>query len=151
MRNIIITFFMAIFCLGISSCSNEVGIPDPGPKGNPEKEIAGTYVGKWTKTLDNVSTEAPGSITFTPGERAYVTDVKVDCPDMDLNFNGLANIVNNSEGYIYYNQEAKQNGFGVTYTGRVIRGQATIKFIMNVKEGRKQYLYTFEFLGEKIN
>ncbi len=149
MKNIIIAFFFAVLSLGIASCSNEVGIADPGPKGNPEKEIAGTYVGKWTKTLDDVSTEASGSITFAAGESAYVTEVKVDCPDMDLNFSGLANIVNNSEGYIYYNQEAKQNGFGVAYTGRVIRGQATIKFIMNVKEGRKQYLYTFEFLGDK--
>lgn len=149
MKNIIKTLILFLVCAGISSCDNSVGYPDPGPAGNPEKDIEGVYTGTWTRTLDGNSVEGQGSITFTPGENAYTTNVAVSCPEFGIELNGVANVVNYSEGYKFYNQDAKGNGFGVVFDGRVVNGIAYIKFTITQKEGRKQYLYNYNFSGGK--
>lgn len=150
MKNIIRTLFLFLVCAGFASCDNSVGIPDRGPQGNPEKEIAGTYTGTWTRTLSGQteSTTSTGTITFSPTDKSYVTNVAVSCPDLNINMNAVANVVNYSEGFMYYNRENK-NGFGVAFDGRVIEGNASIKFTLSVKEGRKQYLYNYTFNGGK--
>lgn len=149
MKNIIKTIFMAVVCLvAASACSDEVGIPDAGPVGNPEKEIAGTYTGVWSKTLDDNTQNASGSITFSAGDSNYKANISVSCPDFNIDLSGVCNVVNNSEGYVFYNQEAKNNGFGTAYTGRVVNGKASIKFTLTVKDGRKQNNYVFEFATE---
>lgn len=150
MKNIIKTLLLFLVCVGFASCSNEVGVPDPGPQGNPEKEIAGSYTGSFSKILNGEASgsEGEGTITFTPSDSPYVTTVNVSCPDLNLDMTSTANVVNYSEGYLYYNREPK-NGFGVVFDGRVIDKKATIKFTLTIKEGRKQYLYNYTFSGDK--
>ncbi len=150
MKNIIKTLFLFLICAGISSCHEEVGYIDPGPQGNPEKAVAGTYSGTWTETLQSTGEvkTASGTLTLTPGDRAYVTDVKVNCADLNIDMQSAANIVNYSEGYTYYNQDAK-NGFGVAFEGRVKGNEATIKYTKSVKVGLKQSIYVYTFTGNK--
>lgn len=151
MNNIVKIFFLLLACVGLASCEDSVGYPDPGPQGNPEKEIAGTYTGTWTRVTQSTQEEitGEGSITFSPSENAFVTDVKVDCPDLDIDMQSLANVVNYSNGYKYYNQEAK-NGFGVTFEGNVDKnGVASIKYTKSIKVGLKQTIYIFTFTGSK--
>lgn len=149
MKNILKTIFMAVMCvITATSCDDKVGVADAGPVGNPEKEIAGTYTGVWSKTLNDDTQTAPGTITFTAGDRNYVANINVSCPEFDVNLSGTCNVVNNSVGYVFYNQEAKNNGFGTPYTGRVVNGNASIKFTLTVKDGRKQNNYVFEFATE---
>lgn len=149
MKTIIKSLFLLLLCLPAVSCQDKVGYPEPGPQGNPEKQIEGTYSGIWTRTFNGEATTAPGSITFTPGDRNFVSNVVLNCTDFSLDYTTLANVVNNSAGFVYYNQEAKENGLGATYTGRIIDGVATIKFTINVKEGRVNKLYDYTFTGEK--
>lgn len=149
MKKLINTLFLLMFvCLGFSSCHDEVGIPDAGKPGNPEKEIVGSYTGTWTRTLDGVETTATGTITFTAGDKAYVANVAVECPEFGVSLSGPANVAKNSAGYTFYNQESKSNGFGTTYYGRIVDGVATINFTLSQKEGRKTYLYIYSFLGQ---
>lgn len=149
MNKILKTLFLCLVSLGIASCDNEVGYPDNGPQGNPEKEIEGTYTGTWTKTVSGAETgdSATGTLTFTP-EGQFITEVLASCSDLDINFSSNANVVNYSEGYMFYNAEAK-NGFGTSFDGRVINGQATIKFTISIKVGLKQTIYNYTFTGEK--
>lgn len=122
---------------------------DPGPQGNPELDVQGTYTGTWSQELDGVVVTAPGTITLTPSDNAYVTYVAVSCPDFSIDFQGIANVVNFANGYKYYNQEATNNGFGVAFDGEVINGEATIKFTLSQRSGRIQYLYNYSFAGEQ--
>lgn len=149
MKNIIKIISLFLICIGFASCNNEVGYPDPGPAGNPEKEAAGTYTGTWTRELDGNVVEAQGTITLTPSDKAYITNVAVSCPDFGVELSGVANIVNNSSGYVFANQESKENGFGTVFEGRITNGVATMKFTLTQKEGRKQYLYNYKFTGDK--
>lgn len=149
MNNILKTLFFCLVCMGIASCSDEVGYPDNGPQGNPEKEVEGTYTGTWSRELDSNVVEATGTITLTPSDNAYIVNVTVNCPEFGIDMQSVANVVNYSDGYMYYNQEAKGNGFGVVFDGRVINGVASIKFTITQKEGRKQYLYNYTFAGGK--
>lgn len=151
MRNIIKTLFLFLICSGLSSCHDEVGYIDPGPQGNPEKAVAGTYVGTWTQTLQSTGAveTGEGTIILTPGDQAYITEVKVSCPDLKIDMESLANIVNNSDGYTYYNQEQKNNGFGVAFQGSVKGNEASIKYTKSIKVGLKQSIYVFTFTGTK--
>lgn len=150
MKNIIKTLFLFLVCSGLSSCNEEVGYIDPGPQGNPEKEVSGTYVGTWTKTLQSTGAEeiGQGTITLTPGDKAFITDVKVNCPDLNIDMESLANVVNHSGGYTYYNQESK-NGFGTAFLGSVKGNEASIKYTQSIKVGLKQSIYIFTFSGTK--
>lgn len=150
MKNIIKSLFLILVSVGLASCNEEVGYIDPGPQGNPEKEIAGTYSGTWTKTLQSTgaSETAIGTITFTPGDRAYVANVHVSCPDLNVDMESAANVVNYSDGFTYYNQDAK-NGFGLAFEGRIKGNVATIKYTQSVKVGLKQSIYVFTFSGDK--
>lgn len=150
MKNIIKLFFLLFACVGMVSCDDSVGYPDPGPQGNPEKEIAGTYTGTWTRTTQSTQEEltGEGNISFTPGESAFVTDVKVNCTGLNIDMESLANVVNYSDGYKFYNQEAK-NGFGVPFEGNIKNGVAYIKYTMSIKVGLKQTIYIFTFTGTK--
>lgn len=150
MKNIVKFLFIFLLSTGFISCSNEVGYPDPGPAGNPENEIAGTYTGVWTRELNGDVVEAQGAITFTPTDKAYVTNVAVSCPDFNIDMQGIANVVNNTSGYIFANQEAKENGFGTVFEGRILKsGEVTIKFTLTQRENRKQYLYNYNFSSSK--
>lgn len=150
MKNIFKTLFCFLLIVGLASCNEEVGYPDPGPAGNPEKEIAGTYTGTWTKTnASNGSvTTGAGTITFTPGDRAYVTDVKVESAELKIDMQSLANVVNYTEGYMFYNRETK-NGFGTVFDGRIVKGEASIKYSISQKVGLKQTIFNYTFTGVK--
>lgn len=150
MKNIIKILFLFLVSAGFTSCNEEVGYPDPGPAGNPEKEIQGVYSGSMTMVNASTGAENTGmaSITFTPGQNAYITDVKVECADLNVNLQSVANVVNFSEGYKFYNEEVG-NGFGVKFDGTVINGVATIKFTISKKVGLKQTIYNYSFSGNK--
>ncbi len=150
MNNIIKTLFLFFVCAGLASCDNSVGYIDPGPQGNPELDIQGTYTGTWTKTLNGAETgdSASGSLTFTPGSEAYVTNVVALCEGLDVNLESLANVVNYSNGYMFYNGEPT-NGFGTSFNGRIVNGQATIQYTLSIKVGLKQTIYIFTFTGDK--
>ena len=150
MKNIIKTFMLLLVFAGMASCSEDVGYIDPGPQGNPEKEVAGTYNGTWTETLQSTGEQktAAGYITLTPSDKAFIADVQVSCPDLKVDMQSAANVVNNSLGYTYYNQESK-NGFGTAFVGEVKGDDATIKFTKTIKVGLKQSIYVYTFTGSK--
>lgn len=154
-------FLLATIVMALSSCRDEAEIPGHGTPGNPEKEVAGTYVGTWTKALRNSTAEpvtASGSLTLTPTDEAYITLVKIDCDATDMGFNNTAvfastesraNIVNQSAQYVFYNVVAT-NGLGTSFNGTVsFGGEATISFAKTVREGRLTYTYDYTFSGTK--
>lgn len=147
MKNILKALFLVFACFGFAACSDEVGYIDPGAQGNPEKEIQGTYTGTWTQEYNGEVTTAQGTVTFTPTDNAYVTNVEVSCPDFNIELKGIANVVNFEGGYKFFNQEASNNGFGVVFDGTVINKEASIKFTLSVRSGRYQYLYNYTFAG----
>lgn len=150
MKNIVKSLFLILVCVGFASCNEEVGYIDPGPQGNPEKEIAGTYNGTWTRTLQSTGAEetATGTITFTPSDKAFITNVHVSCPELKVDMESAANVVNYSDGYMYYNQDSK-NGFGLPFEGRIKGNVATIKYTQSIKVQLKQSIYVFTFNGDK--
>lgn len=155
MKNIIKYLFITVFSLGLASCSNDVEVPDHGPVGNPETAIVGTYTGTWTRSLTGTTpTVESGTITFTTVEgRNYVTNVHVECPALELDMESIANIINYSGGYMFYNQDSS-NGFQNTFTGRVVDGNATINFSKTDKYKNEKgkwvtSTFTYSFTGDK--
>lgn len=155
MKNIIKYLFIAVACLGFASCSNDVELPDNGPVGNPENAIVGTYTGTWTRTLTGTEpTVESGTITFSTVEGTnYVTNVHVECPALSLDMESIANIINYSGGYMFYNQEGS-NGFQNTFAGRVVDGNATISFSKTDKYKNEKgkwvtSTFTYSFTGDK--
>lgn len=154
MKKTINFLLSAVACLGIISCSNDIDLPDNGPVGNPEKAVEGVYVGSWNRTLNGVETIASGTITITPVDATnYVATVHVACPDLNLDMESVANVVNTSSGYIYYNQEAS-NGFQNAFSGQVMDNQITISFsktekYQDEKKKWKTATSTYKFSGDK--
>lgn len=154
MKKTIKYILSAVICLGIASCSNDIEIADNGPVGNPEKAVEGVYTGSWSRTLNGETAEATGTITMTPVDTAnYVTKVHVECPEFGLDMESVANVVNTSSGYIYYNQESS-NGFQNAFTGNVTSSGVTIKFsktdkYQDEKKKWKTATSTYEFAGGK--
>lgn len=154
-------FLMATLVFTMSSCRDEAEIPGHGKPGNPEKEVAGVYVGTWTKVQRNATTDpvsAPGSLTFTPTDEAYITVVKLAGESSDFDFTNKtnfasdesrANVVNQSAQYVFYNV-LTTNGIGTPFNGTVtFGGEATISFSKTIREGRKTYTYDYTFTGTR--
>ena len=73
-------FILTALVMALSSCKDEAEIPGHGKPGNPEKEVAGTYVGTWTKTQRNSTAEpdpAEATLTFPATDDADITVVKI--------------------------------------------------------------------------
>lgn len=139
-------------CLTFTACSDdEDGVANPGTPTHPETETAGVYTGTWSRSLlgseDAPVTEA-GTLTFEASDGAYVTKVTASCTPLKVDYSALANI---TPSYSYYNNVAtsETNGFGVTFSGSIKDGVATISFTKTVKEGRKTYNYNYTFEGRK--
>lgn len=150
---------MASLVLTLSSCRDEAEIPDHGAAANPEKEVAGTYVGTWTKSTVG-STADPevvnGSVVLTATNEAYIVNVKIESENDALGFtnttnftadNSNANVVKKSAEYVIYNTLAT-NGLGTSFTGSVsFGGEVALEFTKTVKSGRKSYVYSYVFSG----
>lgn len=117
MKKIFQLLLTVALCAAFTACKDEVGIPDRGPAGNPEKEAAGVYEGTWTINVneDNGATikdiTGLGTLTLADGGSAYVADVTAFCDAADLQAAGIAfdmtskaNISkNSSNGFYFYN------------------------------------------------
>lgn len=154
-------FILTALVMALSSCKDEAEIPGHGKPGNPEKEVAGTYVGTWTKTQRNSTADpvtAEGTLTLTATDEAYITVVKIGCESASMDFNNTssfastesrANIVNQSAQYVFYNV-LTTNGLGTSFNGTVsFGGEATMTFAKTIRQGRVTYTYDYTFTGTK--
>lgn len=159
MNKLICRLFLMVAFVGIlSSCREDAEIPNHGKAINPEKEVAGTYVGTWTKTMkDNPAdcVEAPGSIVLSATDEAYIGTVEVVCDDTSMNFSSFAgttsrcNVIYQTGQYSFHNPLAT-NGLGTIFTGTVsFSGEATMTFQQTIKVGRVTYTYVYTFNGTK--
>lgn len=124
MKNIFKLLLTVALCAAFTACKDEVGIPDRGPAGNPEKEAAGVYEGTWTinHNMDNgaqlLDFDVPGTMTLADGGSAYVAEVSVFCKDaalaaadLEIDMTSKANISkNSSNGFYFYNTADGNHG-----------------------------------------
>ena len=96
MKKIFQLLLTVALCAAFTACKDEVGIPDRGPAGNPEKEAVGVYEGTWTVNVNqdngavNVDYTAIGTLTLADGGMAYVADVTAKCDAADFQAAGIA-------------------------------------------------------------
>lgn len=149
---------IAALVFTLSSCREEAEIPGHGTPKNPEKEVAGTYVGTWTKTQRN-STNAPvvaeGSLTLAENGEAYVGTVTLSCDDANMGFSSFTslestcNVIYQTGQYAFHNP-LTTNGLGTPFTGSVsFGGEATMSFAKTIRSGRVTYTYDYVFNGKK--
>lgn len=152
MKTIIKTLFVFLtLAMTMVSCREDYKMPDTGAAINPEKEIAGTYVGVWIR--DNVtsgdSEQYPGTLVIG-ASTAYVITITTTCDDLDLQLESLSTVANvtwnTANEYNFYNL-LSTNPFGTTFSGKVINKEATLTYNKIVKEGRKEVEYNFTFDG----
>jgi hypothetical protein len=135
---------------GFTSCSDD---DEPSAPSTPACEAAaGVYSGTWSRTLNGETTSAEGTLTFEATDSA-ATVISAKCDEIAVDYSSTANITyaitNEGTGFIFTNGVAS-NGFGATFSGRIsAAGKANISFTKTVKEGRKNYTYTYSFEGNK--
>ncbi len=117
----------------------------------PEISAAGTYTGTFTRVQDGTTDTlvAQGSVTLAPTDSAYCADVTFACADFDLDAASVTNITHANEGYVFSNTSS-DNGLGAPFKGRIDGGNVlNSSFDFTQREGRKQYVYHYTFVGTK--
>ncbi len=153
MKKILFGLF-AVLALTFTSCKDEAGLPGPGDPVDVASEAVGVYTGTWTRTLasdpDN-PVIADGSLTITqvPDENGlnqyYVVNVAAECAAIDLTAQSNANI---NPRYVFFN--VAKSEFGNEFSGKITdKRTATMTFNLTITEGRKQYVYRYDFNGTK--
>lgn len=158
-----------VFALGtFTACDDDEDIAIDNS--NPEQEVAGTYVGTWTRTKNtDAPVTASGSVTITAGEH-YLANVAWACDapawtETDavtgkvMNPNGLSADVNVlpevTDGTIVLYNGFTGNALGTSFEANVVTdvetGAQTLSFSysLNVQEGRGSSTYAFSFTGTK--
>ena len=158
-----------VFALGtftVCDDDDEIAIDNS----NPEEEVAGTYVGTWTRTAGTGTPETvPGTVTVTAGER-YLATVAWTCEattwteadantGLVMNPNGLSSGVNVLpevvDGTIVLYNGSTTNGFTTTFEASVVKdpdtGAQTMTFdySWSIQSGRVPVTYAFVFTGTK--
>lgn len=150
-------FFLLASVVFLTACNSDYDMPDPGAKINPEKEVAGTYIGEWTKV--NTSTLAEengtGTLVFVPDEElgAYIVDITAAAEGLTLGLTtdtARANISKNSTGGYDFVNTTKANGFGVSFIGAVTKDyHVTLSFTVVQRKGLKEVSYDVTFVGNR--
>lgn len=123
MKKIFKVLSVALVGFSFASCVEDIDTPNRGPQTNPEKEVAGQYVGTWTINYvidsDTTSFAIPGTMDLNPNQAgtAYqgvmtskaVVEAK---PLLDHNLTTAVNIspLNTAGRYLVYNA-VTPNGF----------------------------------------
>ncbi len=151
MKNLIKGMFIAsVLALFLSACDKDADVPYSGPVTHPQEEEKSTYSGDWSR--QEVGKEevllGKGTVTFTPAEDNYVTNIEVKCTDFSLDMSSIANIAPGAQGYIFYNTSSS-NGFETIFSGDIKKTDMSVdlSFKKTVKEGRKSYTYLYTFNG----
>lgn len=113
--------------------------------------IAGTYVGTWTRALDNDVASGEGTITFVAGDKPNVCTITATCANPAINRTGISNVVHSDYEYVFYNNSAKpEAGFGTKFSGRVYKdGSVDMQYSVEEQVGRFKNIYQFTFVGHK--
>ncbi|MBO5298099.1 MAG: hypothetical protein J6B03_10980 [Candidatus Homeothermus sp.] len=159
MKKIFQLLLTVALCAAFTACKDEVGIPDRGPAGNPEKEAVGVYEGTWTVNVNqdngavNVDYTAIGTLTLADGGMAYVADVTAKCDAADFQAAGIAfdmtskaNISkNSSNGFYFYNTADGTAGAtnGFCHDGKVSKFYGSVD-AEGVAKIHFQYIYVAE-------
>lgn len=150
-------FFFVASVLCLTACNEDYDMPDPGAKINPEKEVAGTYVGTWSKVNAATGDEenGTGTLVFAPDEElgAYIVDITATAEGLTLGLTtdtARANISKNStDGYDFVNT-TKANGFGVSFLGGITKDfEVTMTFSVVQRKGLKEVVYNMTFKGKR--
>lgn len=148
-------FLLFVVAVSFSSCRDDYEMPDPGAPCNPEKEVAGTYTGTWTRTnaANGEVIEKPGTLTLSSDTAAYVSIVSASAEDLELGLKAdysVANIMKDSSGSYTLVNPTKGNPFGCTFTATVSADkQATMEYSAITRSGRKEIEFMFKFSGAK--
>lgn len=141
---------------------------------NPEQEVAGTYVGTWTRTKNtNAPETVPGTVIVTAGERYFAnvaweggaatwTEENIDqntgevlqvmTPD---GLSAMVNVLPEKNGTIILYNGSSANGFTSTFEAPVTidaeTGAMTLTFDFSwsISSGRVSDTYAFVFTGTK--
>lgn len=141
--------------VGFTSCREDFKLPETGDPDKAEQTVAGTYEGEWSR--ENTSTgeieSKAGSIVFELVEgNNNVNTLTLEATGFDFGVDSKSSVCNvskNSAGIIdFWNTEAK-NPFGMTFTGRIVDGQATMTYTKTVRSGRKEVIFNYSFTGKK--
>ncbi len=137
--------------IGMTSCSDDGEYSSYNMSSDCGAAVAKTYNGTWTRTLDTEVVTGSGAITLAGSDKSHVVNITIpENSEVNLaSFNVPANITQLSETRYAITLPAGSKTF-VTTTGMrayVENGQLTMDFIMSVKVGRKNYEYTYHFVG----
>jgi len=152
-------FIYIAFCLALTggvliSCSDDDD--DAIVSTNPGSDVAGTYTGTWSQTLNGETKEVSGTLSVT-STSAYVATLNIPS-NSDINIK--------SELTVPMNVTAAKGSGDVSYlltngaSGNVLKSlygvkgvmknnELSVGFIMSVKVGRKNYEYTYTFVGNR--
>ena len=113
--------------------------------------IAGTYVGTWTRTLNDDVVSGEGSITFVASDQANVGTISAFCENPAINRTGIVNVAHADYEYVFYNNSTKDEaGFGAKFSGRVYKdGSVDMQYSVEEQVGRFRNTYQFTFVGQK--
>lgn len=144
---------MLTLSVGFTSCSDdEGGNSNYNIVSDPVSVVTGTYEGYYLRSLDNEFAQGSGSITIAAGENKNTVNVTfgensaLGVPNVTV----TCNIVQKGESRFIINAIGSNNKLGATFRIFVDNSKdMTANFVLNVKEGRKNYSYDFEFLGSK--
>lgn len=138
MKKIFKLLSVALIGLSFTSCVEEIDTPARGPQSNPEKDIAGEYVGTWTidYTVGTSTTtfQIPGIMTLKPDAegtayKALLTSkaVVTEQPVLDHNLTSAVNVapLNTAGRYLVYNS-VETNGFDKDITITKLNDQNVI-------------------------
>ena len=114
--------------------------------------IAGTYVGTWTRTLNDDIVSGEGSITFVASDQANVGTISAFCENPAINRTGIVNVAHADYEYVFYNNSTKDEaGFGAKFSGRVYKdGSVDMQYSVEEQVGRFRNTYQFTFVGKKV-
>ena len=141
-------FVAATLFVACSDKSEDGPLANP----NPEKLVAGTYTGNWTRVLDKDTTTAPGQITVTADSAFIATFAVAKCAELGLDeMSSKANVTWQSNGGLRItNYGGANNGFQTSFAGKLNADRTlSLNFKKTVKVGRKAYEYVFTFTGKQ--
>ena len=146
MKKLLIILVAALTLVGCSN--NEVIKFDK----TASEGIAGTYVGTWTRTLNNDVVSGEGSITFVASDQANVGTISAFCENPAINRTGIVNVAHADYEYVFYNNSTKDEaGFGAKFSGRVYKdGSVDMQYSVEEQVGRFRNTYQFTFVGKKV-
>ena len=145
MKKLLIILVAALTLIGCSN--NEVIKFDK----TASEGIAGTYVGTWTRTLNDEVVAGEGSVTFAASDQANIGTITALCDNPAINRTGIVNVAHADYEYIFYNNSTKDEaGFGAKFSGRVYKdGSIDMQYTVEEQVGRFKNTYQFKFLGQK--